>query len=286
MANENPNITLPQASIIVANVRDALAEDIGSGDITAQLIAADTTYSATVISREAAVFCGKAWAQETFDQVDGALETEWLVNDGDRLAAGQTLFEIRGSARSILTAERTALNFLQLLMATATRSTGYAEQIKGLGVTVLDTRKTIPCLRQAQKYAVRCGGCANHRLGLYDAYLIKENHIAACGSIAAAIKTARDNEPSKTVEIEVESLDELQQALDAGADTVMLDNFSIAELKQAVSITNGSAKLEASGNIDSKGLAAIAATGVDYVSIGALTKHVQAIDLSMRFNTD
>ena len=271
---------------ITRAVRDALNEDIGSGDITAQLVAADTQYVAKVITREPAIICGVDWVNETFAQLDNAVTINWSVSDGDRVEAEQTLFTLSGSARSILTGERTALNFLQLLSGTATLCDRYAQLTAHTSTKLLDTRKTIPGLRTAQKYAVTCGGCFNHRVGLYDAYLIKENHIAACGSINAAITTAKTNHPDKPVEVEVENLDELQQALAAQADIVMLDNFSIEDLEQAVAITQGRAKLEASGNVSEATLAALAATGVDYISIGALTKHVTAIDLSMRFLTD
>lgn len=271
---------------ITRAVRDALSEDIGSGDITAQLVAADTQYLAKVITREHAIICGVDWVNETFAQLDNSVTINWLVKDGDRVGAEQTLFTLSGSARSILTGERTALNFLQLLSGTATLCDRYAQLTAHTSVKLLDTRKTIPGLRTAQKYAVTCGGCFNHRFGLYDAYLIKENHIAACGSITAAITTAKENHPDKPVEVEVENLDELEQALAAQADIVMLDNFSIKNLEQAVAINQGRAKLEASGNVSETSLASLAATGVDYISIGALTKHVTAIDLSMRFLTD
>ena len=271
---------------ITRAVRDALNEDIGSGDITAQLVAADTQYVAKVITREPAIICGVDWVNETFAQLDNSVIINWSVSDGDRVEAEQTLFTLSGSARSILTGERTALNFLQLLSGTATLCDRYAQLTAHTSVKLLDTRKTLPGLRTAQKYAVTCGGCFNHRVGLYDAYLIKENHIAACGSINAAITTAKENHPDKPVEVEVENLDELQQALAAQADIVMLDNFSIEDLEQAVAITQGRAKLEASGNVSETTLAGLAATGVDYISIGALTKHVTAIDLSMRFLTD
>ena len=271
---------------ITRAVRDALNEDIGSGDITAQLVAADTQYVAKVITREPAIICGVDWVNETFAQLDNSVTIDWSFSDGDRVEAEQTLFTLSGSARSILTGERTALNFLQLLSGTATLCDRYAQLTAHTSVKLLDTRKTLPGLRTAQKYAVTCGGCFNHRVGLYDAYLIKENHIAACGSINAAITTAKENHPDKPVEVEVENLDELQQALAAQADIVMLDNFSLEELEQAVAITQGRAKLEASGNVSETTLAGLAATGVDYISIGALTKHVTAIDLSMRFLTD
>ena len=271
---------------ITRAVHDALNEDIGSGDITAQLVAADTQYDAKVITREPAIICGIDWVNETFAQLDNSVAIDWSVNDGDRVVADQTLFTLSGSARSILTGERTALNFLQLLSGTATLCDRYAQLTAHTSVKLLDTRKTIPGLRSAQKYAVSCGGCFNHRIGLYDAYLIKENHIAACGSITAAVTTAKENHPDKSVEVEVENLDELQQALAAQADIVMLDNFSITDLEQAVAINQGRAKLEASGNVSEASLAALAATGVDYISIGALTKHLTAVDLSMRFLTD
>ena len=271
---------------ITRAVSDALNEDIGNGDITAQLVAADTQYVAKVITREPAIICGIDWVNETFAQLDNSVAIDWSVSDGDRVEADQTLFTLSGSARSILTGERTALNFLQLLSGTATLCDRYAQLTAHTSVKLLDTRKTIPGLRTAQKYAVSCGGCFNHRIGLYDAYLIKENHIAACGSITAAVTTAKANHPDKSVEVEVENLDELQQALAAQADIVMLDNFSITDLEQAVAINQGRAKLEASGNVNEATLAALAATGVDYISIGALTKHITAIDLSMRFLTD
>lgn len=271
---------------ITRAVRKALSEDIGSGDITAELVAADTQYLAKVITRESAIICGVDWVNETFAQLDSSVTIDWSVSDGDLVEADQTLFTLSGSARSILTGERTALNFLQLLSGTATLCDRYAQLTAHTSVKLLDTRKTIPGLRTAQKYAVSCGGCFNHRIGLYDAYLIKENHIAACGSINAAVTTAKAKHPDKPVEVEVENLEELQQALTAQADIVMLDNFSIEELEQAVAINQGHAKLEASGNVSEVSLASLAATGVDYISIGALTKHVTAIDLSMRFFTE
>ena len=267
-------------------VRESLAEDIGDGDITAELIAAHTQAQARIITRETMVFCGKAWVETTFNLVDPKVKLEWFVEDGDTAEPNQTLFKASGSARSLLTAERTALNFVQLLSGTATTAKSYAEAVASYDTQLLDTRKTIPGLRAAQKYAVSCGGCHNHRIGLFDAFLIKENHINACGSIAAAIATAKANHPDKPVEVEVESLDELQQALAAKADIIMLDNFSIEQTQEAVTLTAGRAKLEASGGINKEGLAAIAATGVDFISLGALTKHVQAIDLSMRIKVE
>jgi len=271
------------STAIQQNVTLALAEDIGSGDITAQLIAEDTLAEATIISREPAILSGIGWANEVFKQVDPAIKAHWHFADGGRVAANQTLVTLTGPARSLLTAERSAMNFLQTLSATATLCGHYAALVANTDVKLLDTRKTIPGLRIAQKYAVSCGNCFNHRIGLYDAFLIKENHIAACGSIAQAVATARANEPDKPVEVEVETLDELEQALTAGADTVMLDNFSLDDMKTAVATTKGRCKLEASGNVNQQTLLPIAQTGVDYISIGALTKDCKAIDLSMRF---
>jgi len=273
-------------SDIPASVHTALAEDIGDGDITAQLIPTDQQAKARVISRQEAVICGVEWVNEVFRQVDQSVQVNWLVSDGDKVSANQPLFELAGSARSLLTGERSALNYLQTLSATATISAYYASLVEGTGVKLLDTRKTIPGLRHAQKYAVTCGGCYNHRIGLYDAFLIKENHIMACGSIANAIATAKRNEPGKPVEVEVESFQELQQALDASADIIMLDNFDHAGLRLAVKNNKEHptpAKLEASGGIDENTLRSIAETGVDYISIGLLTKDCKAIDLSMRF---
>lgn len=267
---------------IEENVRTALNEDVGNGDITAELIPASDRAQARVISRQEAVVCGRAWVDEVFRQVDPEVQIEWLVEDGDRVARDQVLFRLQGSARSLLTGERAALNFLQTLSGTATLSHEYAQRVAGTPVRLLDTRKTIPGLRLAQKYAVSCGGCFNHRIGLYDAFLIKENHIMACGGIEKAIETARRNHPGKPVEIEVETEEQLERALVAGADIVMLDNFSPERMIAAVKQTNGRAKLEASGNITDETLLDYANTGVDYISIGALTKHCQAVDLSMR----
>ncbi|MDO6562904.1 carboxylating nicotinate-nucleotide diphosphorylase [Amphritea sp. 1_MG-2023] len=273
-------------SDIPATVRHALTEDIGDGDITARLIPAEQQAQARVICRQAAVICGVEWVNEVFRQVDPSVKVKWLISDGDHVSANQPLFELTGPARALLTGERSALNFLQTLSGTATISAHYASLVEGTGVKLLDTRKTIPGLRNAQKYAVSCGDCYNHRIGLYDAFLIKENHIMACGSIANAVATAKQNEPGKPVEVEVESFEELQQALDAGADIVMLDNFDHAGLRQAVQKNKdhlSPAKLEASGGIDANTLRSIAETGVDYISIGLLTKDCQAVDLSMRF---
>ncbi|MEO3678233.1 carboxylating nicotinate-nucleotide diphosphorylase [Rheinheimera sp. FR7-31] len=267
-------------------VAAALAEDLGflsleQGDITASLIPAAQQASATIITREDCVVCGTAFADEVFRQLGDKVKINWQVKDGDKVSANTVLCKLNGPARLLLTGERTALNFLQLLSATATTTAHYVAFLAGSNTRLLDTRKTIPGLRFAQKYAVTVGGGKNHRIGLYDAFLIKENHIAA-GSIANAVATARQNFPGKPVEVETENLDELKQALDAGADIIMLDNFSLADIKQAVTMNAGKAKLEVSGNITSERLTELAATGVDYISSGALTKHVQAIDLSMR----
>jgi nicotinate-nucleotide pyrophosphorylase (carboxylating) len=269
---------------LIANVTFALAEDIGSGDITAQLIPAEQKAKATVITREDAVICGVEWVNEVFRQLDSEVVVNWLVADGQQVKADSALFTLEGSARSLLTGERTALNFLQLLSGTATVCRKYADMVEGTGVKLLDTRKTIPGLRTAQKYAVTMGGCFNHRIGLYDAFLIKENHIMACGGIGEAVRAAKIQAPQKLVEVEVENLDELIQALGANANVVMLDNFSFDDMRSAVEINQGKAKLEASGNVTTEYLREIAITGVDYVSIGALTKNSIAVDLSMRIN--
>ncbi|UCL88113.1 carboxylating nicotinate-nucleotide diphosphorylase [Pseudomonas sp. HS-18] len=280
-----PNLTLAELSgEIQANVRAALAEDVGSGDITAQLIPAERVASARIITRENATLAGTAWVDEVFRQVDPRVQVKWQVRDGEQVSADQTLFTLEGPARALLTGERSALNFLQLLSGTATRARQYADLVDGTGVKLLDTRKTLPGLRLAQKYAITCGGCHNHRIGLYDAFLIKENHIAACGGIAQAIAAAHQIAPGKPVEIEVEDLDELRQALDAGADIVMLDELSLDDMRTAVALTAGRAKLEASGGITEATLRTIAETGVDYISIGTLTKDVKALDLSMRLS--
>lgn len=277
-----PPLTPELQADIERAVRIALAEDVGSGDITAELIPAAAKARATVITREEATICGRPWVDEVFRQLDPTVTVEWRVDDGDRVAPDDLLFTLAGPARSLLTGERAALNFLQTLSGTATVAHHYAQRVAGAGVRVLDTRKTIPGLRRAQKYAVACGGCYNHRIGLYDAFLIKENHIAACGGIAQAVATARRLHPDKPVEVEVESLDELDQALSAGADTIMLDDFSPADARLAVERVAGRAAIEISGNVAAEALAAIAAIKPDYVSSGALTKHLRAIDLSMR----
>lgn len=278
----------------------ALCEDLGtvdnatpqaSQDITAMLIPENEQAVATVITREDCIVCGVAWVNEVFKQLDSSLnraveqatKITWFVNDGESVAANSTLFELEGDARTLLTGERVALNFLQTLSGTATLTSHYVKELAGSDTKLLDTRKTLPGLRSAQKYAVLCGGGVNHRIGLFDAFLIKENHIAACGGISQAVATAKNNHSDKTVEVEVESLDELEQALNAGADIIMLDNFTPAMIEQAVKATRGKAKLEVSGNMTIEILQEYAKAGVDYISSGALTKHVNAIDLSMRF---
>ncbi|SIQ58121.1 carboxylating nicotinate-nucleotide diphosphorylase [Aquipseudomonas alcaligenes] len=280
-----PNLTLAELGAeIEANARRALSEDIGSGDITAQLIPAERLAHARVITRDAAVVCGSAWVDAVFRQLDPRVAVHWHVVDGERAAPNQPLFSLEGPARALLSGERSALNFLQTLSAVATRCRHFADLVEGTGVKLLDTRKTLPGLRLAQKYAVTQGGCHNHRIGLYDAFLIKENHIAACGGIAQAISAAHGIAPGKPVEVEVESLEELQQALDAGADIVMLDELSLEDMRTAVRLTAGRAKLEASGGINETTLRTVAETGVDYISIGSLTKDVKAVDLSMRLS--
>lgn len=280
-----PNLLLTELRAeIEANVRRSLREDIGSGDITAQLIPESRLANATVITRDDAVICGTAWVDEVFHQLDARVAVHWQVQDGQQVTPNQALFHLEGPARALLSGERTALNFLQTLSAVATRCAHYADLVQGTGVKLLDTRKTLPGLRLAQKYAVTQGGCHNHRIGLFDAFLIKENHIAACGGIAAAVTAARGIAPGKPVEVEVESLDELQQALAAGADIIMLDELSLDDMRQAVAITAGRAKLEASGGINDSTLRGIAETGVDYISIGTLTKDLKAVDLSMRLS--
>jgi len=268
---------------IQADVARALAEDIGNGDLTADLLPADRIGQATVIVREAAIVCGQAWFDEVYRQIDPAVAIEWQVKDGDQVAPEQQLCRLQGPVRALFTGERSALNFLQLLSGTATTTHRYASAIADTKTRLLDTRKTIPGLRLAQKYAVRCGGGSNHRLGLYDAILIKENHIYAAGSIAAALSQAAKLHPGVRTEIEVETLEQLQEALDAGATLLLLDNFSLDQLRQAVTLTAGRAELEASGDMTLERLRQVAATGIDYISVGAITKHLQAIDLSMRF---
>ncbi|KWT08495.1 MULTISPECIES: carboxylating nicotinate-nucleotide diphosphorylase [Pseudomonas syringae group] len=280
-----PNLRIADLSAeIEANVRRALLEDVGSGDITAQLIPAERLAKATIISRDAAVMAGTAWVDTVFRQLDPRVAVHWQVVDGERVSPDQALFHLEGPARSLLTGERSALNFLQMLSGVATRAKYFADIVAGTQVKLLDTRKTLPGLRMAQKYAVTCGDCHNHRIGLYDAFLIKENHIAACGGIAQAVTAAHRLAPGKPVEVEVESLGELKQALDAGADIVMLDELSLDDMREAVRLTAGRALLEASGGINDDTLRVIADTGVDYISIGAMTKDVKAVDLSMRLS--
>jgi len=273
-------MTMPDPNPTVAL---ALAEDVGGGDLTAALIPETAQAEATVISREKAVLCGAAWFDAVFRQIDPSVAIEWRAADGERIEPNQLLCALRGPARALLTGERTALNFLQALSGTATLARQFADTVAGTGATILDTRKTLPGLRLAQKYAVRCGGCQNHRIGLFDAVLIKENHILAAGSITAAIAAARRLHPGVTVEVEVESLAELEEALAAGPDIVMLDNFDLGTMAEAVRVTAKRVKLEASGNVNFTTVRRIAETGVDYISIGGLTKDLQAVDLSMRF---
>ena len=272
------------AEYIAKLVTQALAEDIASGDITAELIGADVRASGRIVTREEGILCGTAFALEAFQQIDPSCYVEWAGQDGDPIVADSLVCTLSGTARALLTGERTALNFLQLLSGTATTASQYAARVAHTGVKLLDTRKTVPGLRLAQKYAVTCGGCYNHRIGLFDAFLIKENHISAAGGIAEAVAAARKVAPEKPVEVEVENEAELEQALTACADRIMLDNFTLEALRDAVSHTEGRAELEASGNVTDETLVAIAETGVDFISIGALTKHVRALDLSMRID--
>ena len=272
------------AEYIVELVAQALAEDVASGDITAELIGADVQASGRIVTREDGILCGTGFALEAFQQIDPSCHVEWAAQDSDAIAADSLVCTLSGPARALLTGERTALNFLQLLSGTATTASQYAARVAHTGVKLLDTRKTLPGLRLAQKYAVTCGGCYNHRIGLFDAFLIKENHISAAGGIAEAVAAARNVAPDKPVEVEVENEAELEQALTAGADRIMLDNFTVAALRDAVAHTAGKAELEASGNVTDETLVAIAETGVDFISIGALTKHVKALDLSMRID--
>ncbi|NGN98175.1 carboxylating nicotinate-nucleotide diphosphorylase [Grimontia sp. S25] len=272
---------------VVRCVTDTLKEDLGGeinadNDITASLIAADTQGDATIITREAGVFCGRAFADEVFRQLGSTVTIDWKVEDGDKVEPNQVLCELKGPARTLLTGERNAMNFIQTLSGCATETAHYVEKIAGTQTRLLDTRKTIPGLRNALKYAVFCGGGFNHRIGVYDAYLIKENHIIACGGIQGAVETAKKLNPGKPVEVETESLDELQQAIDAGADIVMLDNFTTDMMRQAVDLNKGRVALEVSGNVTLETIREFAETGVDYISVGALTKHIRAMDLSMR----
>ena len=267
---------------IVENVRAALAEDVGTGDITAQLLPADAIATAQVITREKGILCGTAWFEEVFKQLDPNLQIEWFAKDGDIIQPKQILVKLSGLTRALLTGERSALNFIQLLSGVASKVAQYVEIVKNTEVVLLDTRKTIPMLRRAQKYAVKCGGGQNHRMGLYDAFLIKENHIAAAGSITAAVQQARIIAPDKPVEVEVEDIEQLKEALSVNAEIVLLDNFNLYSMREAVRINEKRAKLEASGGVTVDKLLTIAEIGVDYISIGGLTKDVKALDLSMR----
>lgn len=270
---------------LAATVKRALAEDIGDGDLTAGLIPRSARARAQLITREAAILCGSAWFDEVFRQLDSSVRIDWSTRDGDRLQANQILCALAGPARALLTGERTAMNFLQTLSGTATTARHYVDAVAGTRAVILDTRKTVPGLRTAQKYAVRCAGAQNHRMGLYDAILIKENHISAAGSVSAAVQAARAQAPTgTTVEVEVETLEQLREALAAGTDRLLLDNFSLKRLREAVAENGGRARLEASGGITLDNVRAVADTGVDCISIGAITKHVRAVDLSLRFN--
>ena len=278
---------IPVPSDLAEQVQRALAEDIGTGDVTAALIPADRKGHASVITREAAILCGVPYVNATFQQLDPCVQVEWLAAEGDSVAKNKVLFKLSGTARAMLTGERTALNFLQLLSATATAAHAYAALIADTGCRVLDTRKTLPGLRTAQKYAVQVGGGQNHRMGLFDLILIKENHIMAAGSIEQAVASARASGAAVPVEVEVETLDELRQAILAGADIAMLDEFTLEGMREAVAVNRASQrplKLEASGSVTLETIRDIALTGVDYISVGSITKHVRAVDLSMRFD--
>jgi nicotinate-nucleotide pyrophosphorylase (carboxylating) len=264
----------------------ALAEDLGGGDLSAALVPADRAARATIVCREAAVLCGRAWAEQVFHRLSPETELHWTCDDGDPIAPGQVLCSLNGPARALLSGERTALNFLQTLSGTASRARRFVDAVRGTGTAILDTRKTLPGLRNAQKYAAACGGCRNHRHGLYDGVLIKENHIAACGSITAAVQAARLRSPLLTrIEVEVESLGQIPEAVAAGADLLLLDNLSPADLSKAVARCRGKVLTEASGNVTLETIRAAAETGVDFISVGAITKHLCAVDLSMRFET-
>ena len=282
------NVDEQLGAAIQKNVADALAEDIGSGDLTASLVPETSNASASIFARENAVMAGRPWVDEVYAQLDPDIRIEWQQDDGDRIDENTVLCEIEGPARAVLTGERTALNFLQTLSATATVTACYVAALKGTDTRVLDTRKTVPGLRLAQKYAVRCGGGVNHRIGLFDAILIKENHILSAGSISNAINAAFESAADVMIEIEVESLDELREALEAGAKRLLLDNFSIDDLRAAVDINRETgaplAELEASGGLTLDQLRQVAETGVDYISVGAISKNIRAIDLSMRFD--
>jgi len=276
-------INPPPHESVVQDVRRALDEDLGDGDISAEIVPENQNCTATVISRDVAVISGRPWFDCVFDLLDSTVKINWGIVDGETVQAGQNVCNLTGNARSLLSGERCALNFLQTLSATASQTRQFVDAIKGTSATILDTRKTLPGLRQAQKYAVRCGGGSNHRMGLYDAYLLKENHIQAAGSIALAIATARAKHSDRSVEVEVENLDELKQALSATADRIMLDNFDLQTLSKAVALNNSQAQLEASGGISLQTVRQFAETGVDFISVGAITKDIRAIDLSMKF---
>jgi nicotinate-nucleotide pyrophosphorylase (carboxylating) len=275
---------IPHEPVDAAEIARIIHEDLGAGDLTALIVPESARAEASVITREEMVLCGRAWFDAVFEQIDPSVRINWLAEEGVQVASDGLLCTLDGPARALLTGERTALNLLQTLSATATQSRKYAREAEGTGLTVLDTRKTIPGLRMAEKYAVRCGGCSNHRFGLYDGILIKENHILAAGSIALAVRKARELGVDVLIEVEVESLDELHQALQAGAERILLDNFTLNMMRDAVTLNAGRAKLEVSGNVGLDTIKAIAATGVDYASVGALTKNVQAVDLSMRIS--
>lgn len=277
------HLSPPDPTVVTANVKNALAEDVGAGDLTAGLLAPETRLRTRVVCREYAVLCGRPWFDETFRQLDPSIDVRWHVEEGASLAPDVIVCEVSGPAAPLLTGERTALNFLQTLSGTATETQAYAQALAGTGTRLLDTRKTLPGLRHAQKYAVRCGGGSNHRMGLFDAILIKENHIRAAGSIGAAVRQALDGHPGVPVEVEVESLEELDAAIAAGAHRALLDNFDLLGLQSAVERAEGQLELEASGNVTREQLGAIAGTGVDFISTGAITKHVRAVDFSLRF---
>ena len=275
-------LALPDPASVLADARRALAEDFGSGDVTADLLPAESSAQARVIAREAAVICGRPWFDACFRQLDPVARIEWRVGEGGRIDADGIVCELHGNARALVGAERSALNFLQTLSGTATVAAQYADAVRSTRAAILDTRKTLPGLRYAQKYAVRCGGASNHRIGLFDAILIKENYIAAAGSLAAAVRAARARHPDLLLEVEVENFGELDAALAAGVDRIMLDEFSLDDIRRAVAHVAGRVKLEVSGSVSLDRVRALAETGVDYISVGALTKHVRAIDFSMR----
>lgn len=276
-------VQAPAPAVVAADVRRALAEDVGSGDLTAGLVAPGTRLRTRVVCREQAVLAGRPWFEETFAQLDGAVDIAWSCADGDALQPGQEVCRLDGDAAALLTGERTALNFLQTLSGTATQAAAFVARVAGTRARVLDTRKTLPGLRLAQKYAVRCGGADNHRQGLFDAILIKENHISAAGSLGAAVRTARQRHPRVLVEVEVENLAQLREAIASGAQRALLDNFSLQALRDGVALAAGAIELEASGNVTLETVRDIAGTGVDFVSSGAITKHLRAVDFSMRF---